>query len=159
MASALEAPADKLIASLTQELKKVPEIKPPAWMAFVKSGSQAERKPDSPDFWYARCASLLRTLYKENNKGVGRLRTKYGKRKSRGSRPEKHRDASGNIIRKALQQLEKAGFVKKIEKKGRTLTPKGKSLLDKTARGLKQVARKRIAPIETEKTGSAQTTT
>ncbi len=41
--------------------------------------------------------------------------------------------AGGKNIRLMLQQLEKAGFVKK-EKVGRTLTPKGRSLLDKASK-------------------------
>ena len=40
---------------------------------------------------------------------------------------------SGAIIRRVLQQLEKAGYVRTTEKNGRELTNSGRSLLDKTA--------------------------
>jgi DNA-binding PadR family transcriptional regulator len=51
-------------------------------------------------------------------------------------KPERFCKASGNIIRKILQQLEKAGFVKQEQRgkhKGRATTEKGKSFLDKVA--------------------------
>ena len=68
--------------------------------------------------------------------GVAKLRKKYGGRKNRGHKPDAFRLASGNILRKVLQQLEKAGYIKFVEKevhKGRVATPRGVSLLDKTA--------------------------
>ena len=65
--------------------------------------------------------------------GVGRLRTRYGSRKDRGSRPERFRKGGGKIIRVILQQSEAASFVEKIKtskKTGRQLTIKGKEFLD-----------------------------
>jgi small subunit ribosomal protein S19e len=132
MTSILEAPIADLIKRVAEKLKSESEIKPPVWLAYVKSGAHAERKPQDKDFWYIRCASILRKLYIEKNVGVERLKTWYGRRKCYGTTPEHHVDAGGSIIRKAMQQLERAGYVKK-EKVGRTLTPKGRSLLDKTA--------------------------
>jgi len=132
MVSVLEAPADELIKKIAEKLKSESAIKEPSWLAYAKMGPHAERKPQAKDFWYIRCASLLRKLYLEKNVGVGRLRTHYGRSKSYGTSPEHHVDAGGSSIRKALQQLETAGYVKK-EKIGRTLTPKGRSIIDKTA--------------------------
>jgi small subunit ribosomal protein S19e len=40
---------------------------------------------------------------------------------------------SGAIIRRVLQQLEKAGYVRTSDKNGRELTNAGRSILDKTA--------------------------
>ncbi|MCL5066938.1 MAG: 40S ribosomal protein S19, partial [Thaumarchaeota archaeon] len=42
-----------------------------------------------------------------------------------------HRDAGGASIRKALQQLEAAGLVAKQGRRGRILTGKGVSLVDR----------------------------
>ena len=75
--------------------------------------------------------------------GISRLRTAYGGKKRRGSRPEHFRKGSGAIIRNALGQLEAAGLVKTEEKKGRTLTPKGRSLLDLTAHKIHQAVQKK----------------
>ena len=114
--------------ALAQELKKYPELEPPRFVYFVKTGPHAERPPQNPDFWYIRCASILRRAYIEKVIGVGRLRTYYGGRKNYGSCPEHHVDAGGSIIRKALQSLERAGLLEKAEK-GRRLTAKGRKLL------------------------------
>jgi len=48
-------------------------------------------------------------------------------------KPEKFYKGSGNIIRKILQQLEKAELIKQNEqgRKGRIVTNKGRSFLDK----------------------------
>jgi small subunit ribosomal protein S19e len=133
MVSVLEAPTDELIRKVAEHLKQETAIKPPAWLPFVKTGAQVERKVSNPqEFWYMRCASLLRRIYLEKGIGVGRLRTWYGGRKCYGTSLEHHVDAGGKIIREALKQLESAGFIKK-ETVGRSIAPKGKSLLDKTS--------------------------
>jgi len=155
MVSALEAPADELIKKLAEKLKSESAIKAPVWMGYAKTGPHAERKPQEKDFWYTRAASILRKLYLEKNVGVGKLRTWYGRSKSYGSSPEHHVDAGGSIIRKALQQLESAGYVKK-EKTGRTLTSKGRSFIDKTVMEFYTgEKRERARRFEEEKVGRA----
>lgn len=127
---------NELIAKASEELKKISEIKPPVWATFVKTGMSKERPPVSHDWWYTRAASVLRTVYKLGPVGVSKLRTKYGGKKNRGFDTEHFYKGSGNIARKILQQLEKAGFVKQAQKgvhKGRIITGKGKSFLDKIA--------------------------
>ena len=136
MPTMYDADAQELIEKAAEELKKTPEIKPPEWAAFAKTGMHKERPPAKNDWWYLRTASVLRTVYRLGPVGVSKLRTKYGGRKNRGVKKEHFYRGSGNILRKALQQLEKAGFVKFTEKgihKGRIITPKGKSFLDKIA--------------------------
>ena len=126
----------ELILKTAEELKKVSEIKPPVWAAFVKTGMHKERPPVNGDWWYMRTASVLRAVYRLGPVGVSKLRTKYGGKKNRGVKKEHFYKGSGNILRKALQQLEKAELVKFKKDsihKGRIITPKGKSLVDKTA--------------------------
>ncbi|MBI5158838.1 30S ribosomal protein S19e [Candidatus Micrarchaeota archaeon] len=133
MVTVFDVPANKLVEKTAEKLKEVPEIKPPAYMAFVKTGACNIRAPDDKGFWFVRCASLLRKAYTQPSLGVGRMRTVYGGRKKRGRAMEKHAKAGGSIIRKALQQLEKAGFIKK-DKVGRSITSKGKAFMDKAAK-------------------------
>ena len=130
---ALDVSADKLITALVQELKKIKEIAPPEWLHLVKTGPHAERLPEQDDFWYTRCASLLRTVYLNPGVGVQRLRHKYGGNKVHTVSRAHHTKAGGKIIREALQQLEKAGLVRK-EKAGRTVSPKGEALLEKASK-------------------------
>ncbi len=135
MVTARDVRADILISEVKEELKKIACIKPPGWIYYVKTGVSRERSPDQEDWWYIRAASILRTLYLRGGKPVGveRLRTKYGGRTGRRVRPEHFRKGSGHIIRLILQQLEEAGLVTKVEKKGRKITPQGTSFLDKVA--------------------------
>jgi small subunit ribosomal protein S19e len=62
--------------------------------------------------------------------GVQRLRKEYGGRKRKGNFPAHHQKAGGSIIRTCLQQLEVAGLVDKVDKEGRRISKKGRSLLD-----------------------------
>ena len=136
MTTMYDADSQELITKAAEELKKIPEIKPPEWAPFVKTGMHKERPPVKDDWWYSRTASVLRAVYRLGPVGVSKLRAKYGGKKNRGHKKEHFYKGSGNILRKALQQLEKAGFVKFAEKgvhKGRVVTPKGKSFLDRIA--------------------------
>ncbi len=134
MVTALEVPADRFIQKLAMYLKEnVPEVAPPKWAMFVKTGCFKEKPPENPDWWYYRVASILRKLYKAGKPvGLSELRREYGGRKNRGSKPERTYKAPGNAIRKILQQLEVAQLVKKT-REGRVLTPQGRALLDRLA--------------------------
>ncbi|MDH5811991.1 MAG: 30S ribosomal protein S19e [Candidatus Methanomethylicaceae archaeon] len=125
-------PADKLIHALAEYLKEnVKEISPPTWSNYVKTGPHVERVPSQPDFWYIRCASLLRRIYLDGPVGIESLRTAYGGRAKKGMRREHHYKAGASTIRKPLQQLESAGLVTKLGTRGRVLTDKGKSIVDR----------------------------
>ena len=133
---------DKLIAKTSEELKKIESIKAPDWAKFVKTGNHKERPPVDKDWWYIRAASMLRKINLLGPVGVSKLRNKYGGKKSRGSRQEEFRRASGSIIRKILQQLEKAELVEQTKKgahHGRVLTGKGHSLLNKVSKEIQNV--------------------
>ncbi|MCW1301329.1 MAG: 30S ribosomal protein S19e [Candidatus Nanoarchaeia archaeon] len=133
MATVYDVPADKLIQKVAEELKQ--KVQVPTWAKFVKTGAHKERPPEQDDWFYKRLASLLRTVYISGPVGVSRLRTKYGGRKRRGHKPERAYKAGGAIIRRGLQILESLGLVTKVEKpkKGRIVTPEGRSFLDKIA--------------------------
>lgn len=123
----------KLIQSIAEKLKEYPEIVPPEESKFWKTAFFKEMAPVEEDFWYIRCASLLRKIYKFKNIGVNRLRKKYGGRNRKGSGLNHSAKASGKIIRVALQQLEKANLIEITEKNGRKVAKEGHSLLERTA--------------------------
>ncbi len=136
MTTMYDADAQELVAKAAEELKKLPEIKAPEWASFVKTGMHKQRPPVNDNWWYVRAASVLRAVYRLGPIGTEKLRTKYGGKKNRGHKKEHFFKGSGSILRKSLQQLEKAGFVKSAERgvhKGRIVTPKGKAFLDKIA--------------------------
>ena len=134
-------PVQKLIEKLSEELKKNENIKPPNWSKFVKTGVSTERPPLQKDWWFLRSAAILRKVYLDGPVGVERFRTVFGGRRKmqHGKKTYHHRKAGGKIIRLILQQLEKAGYVQKVEKpkRGRAITPKGQEFLSKVSKGIK----------------------
>lgn len=143
MATVYDVPADVLIGRVAEKLKGMEEFTPPEWAMFVKTGVHKERSPEQPDWWYIRVAAIFRKVYTDGPVGIERLRTAYGGRKRRGVEPPKFRKGSGAIIRNALHQLEKAGFVKKTEE-GRVVTPQGRAFLDKIAAEIKKELEQQI---------------
>ncbi len=132
MVTAFDVEANRLIGAAAEKLKAL-NIKEPAYLPFVKSGPDKERRPTQKDFWYLRCAAVLRQAYTRGRVGVSSLRTHFGSRIKRGVRPEKHRRTGGSIIRDAFGELERAGLLEK-KKDGRHISAKGKSFLDSVAR-------------------------
>lgn len=123
-----------LIRTVAEKLKEYPEINPPQGSEFWKTAFFKELAPlDSENFWYIRCASLLRKINKLGPVGVNRLRKLYGGRNRRGPGLNHSAKGSGKIVRVGLQQLEDAKLITKTEKKGRKLSSEGKSLLERTA--------------------------
>ena len=120
---------NKLIA----EIKKIKEVQAPQWAPFVKTGAHKERPPVEADWWFVRVASVLSKVQKFGPIGANKLSKQYGGRKNRGHLPDKKVNGSRNILRKSLQQLEKAGLIKQISspKAGKVLTKEGTELLNK----------------------------
>ena len=119
-----------VIQNLAKVLKEV--IKQPEWAPYVKTGMHKERPPADKDWFFLRAASILRIVGTKGPIGVSKLRIKYGGRKNNGVASSHFYKGSGSIVRKALQQLDKAGLTVQSEKgvhKGRVLTPKGQSML------------------------------
>ena len=138
MTTVFDVPAKDLIDAVSKKLQSDKEVEVPEWSKFVKTGISREKPPTNPDWWYTRCASILRKIYLNHTIGIEHLRNEYGGKQDKGSRPYKAKGGSGSITRKALQQLEKAGYVSKIKGKGRVLTPKGRSFLDNTSNEVKK---------------------
>jgi len=139
MATVYDVSAPDLIEAAAKDLKEKQKFTRPEWTKFVKTGVHAERCPENPDWWWIRAASVLRKIYINGPVGVSRLRTVYGGRKNRGSKPEKFRRGAGKIIRTILQEFDELNFTKKAVKtqtqlaKGRAITKEGQSYLDKIA--------------------------
>ena len=143
MITPYDIPASKLIEKLARYLKEnVDEVTPPPWANIVKTGAHVQKQPQNPDWWYIRCASLLRKIYVHGPIGTERLKAEYGGRKDPGVTPEHVAKAGGTIIRKALQQLEASGLVKSSKPRGRRVTQEGRKLLQELAEELKKETEK-----------------
>ena len=132
MAKVFDVPSDVLIRRLADILKNE-DIPAPSWIPFVKTGAHADKPPQDREWWYARCASLMRKIYLNGPIGINELRNVYGGGRPSGYGAAHHKDASGAIIRNAIQGLEKLGYVEKIEKKGRVVSKQGMQKLDRLA--------------------------
>jgi small subunit ribosomal protein S19e len=133
MTTAYDIQAEQLIKKLANKLKEEFKISPPEWSKWVKTGVHKERHPDNPDWWHIRTAAILRKVYMRGPIGVERLRALFGGKRNRLIKPYKSRKGSGSIIRRALHQLEEIELIKRVEGKGRVVTPKGQSIVDNTA--------------------------
>jgi len=130
----------KLIEKASEELKKLEQLKMPEWAKFVKTSSAKERHPMNNDWWYVRAASILRKIYMKGPVGVSKLRKEYAGKKRRGYKRNRVYLGGGKIIRVMLQQLEKAEFIKQVEKKGhkgRAITSKGMKFLNNLCKNVK----------------------
>ena len=121
-----------MISKLAEVLKNE-DIQTPSWVPFVKTGSHADKPPQISEWWHTRCASILRKIYLNGPITINDLRSKYAASKAVGYGRARHRYASGAIIRNVIHELEKLGYVEKIEKKGRVLTKHGTKKLDRLA--------------------------
>ena len=139
MTTLYDISANKLIELTAVKLKDDERFAPPEWAAWVKTGVHKEHPPQNDDWWYIRCAALLRRIAIDGPVGTQRLRSVYGGKTDNSSRPERFVKGSGSIIRKAMQQLENAGFVRTTPK-GREISPEGRSLLDNSAYELSKSA-------------------
>lgn len=142
--------SEEFIKRCSEELKKLESIKAPEWALYVKTGAGNERPPNNPEWWYVRCASVLRKIYFYGPIGVSKLRRYYGNRKNRGDAPEKFYKSGGSHIRMMLQQLEKEGLIEQSKKgihKGRIVTRKGQDFLRKISKEIEK-EKKEKKPME-----------
>ena len=134
MVTVYDVPAEKLILKVAEKLKGCDAIEAPAWAEFVKTGRHTEKAPAQDDWWYTRSAAILRTLYVKGPMGSSKLAAEYGGYADKGSMPNRAIKGSRNIARKCMMQLENAGYLVSVEKKGRGISPSGMSLLDNSAK-------------------------
>jgi small subunit ribosomal protein S19e len=145
LATPYDVSASKFIEKLAKYLKEnMDAVTPPAWASIAKTGSHVEKQPQSPDWWYIRCASLLRKIYVHEPMGVERLSAKYGGRKDFGVKPEHAVKAGRSIIRKSLQQLEAAGLVETLKPRGRKITREGRKILQEIAEDVQKESTKEV---------------
>lgn len=127
-----DVPAEYLIEETAKKLSE--EIKKPEWADYVKTGVHNERAPQRSDWFFVRMASILYRAHKWGVTGTESLRTYYGGRRNRGVKKEHHYKASGKVIRSAVQNLEKAGYLEKAKPKGRKVSVKGFKLLNEMSK-------------------------
>ncbi|KAH8264278.1 hypothetical protein KR038_005896 [Drosophila bunnanda] len=133
-------------------LKKSGKLVVPVQAEFIKTGKFKETAPTENDWFYTRCASIMRHLYIRSPSGVAAFTKVYGGRKRNGTHPSRYCRSADGCIRKvlhrfhnqgrinlysyypqALQALEAARMVEKHPDGGRKLTSKGQRDMDRIA--------------------------
>ncbi|XP_003737245.1 40S ribosomal protein S19 [Galendromus occidentalis] len=124
----------EFVVGMAAFLKKSGKLNVPDWTDIAKTGIYKELCPNNADWFYVRCAALLRQLYYRGQIGVGRLTQVYGGRYRRGVRPSHFCKGSSSVIRKSLRSLEQMKLVEKeTEKGGRKLSKQGRRDCDRIA--------------------------
>jgi small subunit ribosomal protein S19e len=133
---------DKIVQGVALFLKKSGKLKVPDNMDVVKTSKAKELSPSNIDWFYVRCASILRRMYHRGPIGVGGVQKIYGTRKRNGVKPSHYCRADGAISRRAVQALEHIKLIEKHpEGKGRKLTAQGQRDLDRIASQIAASAR------------------
>lgn len=145
---------DKIVQGVALFLKKSGKLKVPDNMDIVKTSKAKELGPVNGDWFYVRCASILRRMYHRSPIGVGGVKKIFGGRKRNGSKPSHYCRADGAVSRRALQALEHIKLIEKHSEGGRKLTAQGQRDLDRIASQIvassRSAARKEVIAIGDE---------
>lgn len=131
---------------LTHECCRTGKMRVPEWVDLVKSARFKELAPYDPDWYYIRCAALVRHIYIRSPIGVGSVTKIFGGRKRNGTLPSHFCRSAGSVARKALQSLELLKLIEKHPDGGRRLTSSGRRDLDRIAAQIKTKQRKQAQP-------------
>jgi small subunit ribosomal protein S19e len=149
-----DVPASELIEKLATYLREnVDAVTPPPWTVAAKTGTHVGKQPQKPDWWYTRCAAILRKIYVHGPTGIERLRAEFGGGKRHGSMPRHASKAGGSTVRKAMRQLEAAGLIEPAKPQGRRLSKEGRKLLQELAEEVGKELIKRVPELEKYQNG------
>lgn len=140
MTTVYDVPAEPLIDETATQLEDFDGIEAPDWAPFARTGGHRERPPEASDWWFTRCAAVLRKVYLQGPIGTERLAAEFGGKRDHGAAPSHAVKGSGTIVRTALQQLEAADLVRTDDagRGGRETSPEGQSFLDGVAHEVQQ---------------------
>lgn len=109
------------------------KLKVPDHIDLIKTAKYKELAPYEADWFYIRCASILRRLYHRSPAGITQITRIYGGRQRNGVRPSHFCRSDSSAVRKAIQSLENVKMIEKHPDGGRKLTSQGQRDLDRIA--------------------------
>ncbi|CAG9578028.1 40S ribosomal protein S19-like protein [Leishmania major strain Friedlin] len=121
------------IKTAARHFKQEGKIFVPNCTEIMKSSHGRERAPQNPDWYYIRCAAVLRAIYLRPGVGYGGLSKRFGNKKNYGSRPEHTVTSSTGPLHWACKSLTKLGLVEPGAQSGQRLTRKGHKFADSLA--------------------------
>nr|ACY71271.1 ribosomal protein S19 [Chrysomela tremula] len=134
----------KFVKAFASFLKKTGKLRVPEWVDIVKTSRAKELAPYDPDWYFVRCAAIVRHIYIRSPVGVGSITKIFGSRKRNGTKPSHFCRSAGSIGRKALQSLEALKLIEKSADGGRKMTQQGRRDLDRIAAQVKAKERKAL---------------
>merc|ERR1712100_198974 len=132
-ATVRDVAANKWIKAMAQQFKREGKLMVPNCTDFLKTSHGRERAPQNNDWYYYRCAAVLRKIYLRPGNGYGGLSKAFGNKKNKGSLPESTVRASIGPLHWACKSLEGLKLIGKGKAKGRVLTREGRKRCDTVA--------------------------
>ena len=136
------------IKAAAKHFKSEGKLFVPNCTELVKTSHGRDRAPQNVDWYYIRCAAVLRAIYLRPGQGTGGLSKRFGIKKNRGSRPEITTRASRGLLHWCCRSLEGLKLLAKGKESGRVVTKEGRKKVDTIAfnvlvrRGGKATAKK-----------------
>ncbi|AAZ10777.1 ribosomal protein S19, putative [Trypanosoma equiperdum] len=117
----------------SQHFKQEGKMMVPNCAEIVKTSHGRERAPQNPDWYYIRCAAVLRAVYLRPGVGYGGLSKRFSSKKNRGSRPEITTRASKGLLHWCCKSLTKLELLEKCKGAGHRVTKLGRKVADTIA--------------------------
>jgi len=136
-ATVRDVPGYKWIRAMAAQFKREGKLLVPSCSEYVKTSHGRERAPQNDDWYYIRCAAVLRHIYLRPGNGYGGLSKAFGNKKNRGSKPERTIRAATGPLHWACKSLEGLGLIGKGQKSGRVVTRDGRTRCDTVAFNVK----------------------
>ena len=123
----------RFVKALARHFKQEGKLFVPRCTEIVKTSHGRERAPQNEDWYYIRCAAVLRALYLRPGQGYGGLSKRFGIKKNRGSQPEITTRGARGLLHWACRSLEGLKLVTKGKESGHVVTKEGRKKADTIA--------------------------
>eukprot|EP00455_Lapot_gusevi_P016160 TRINITY_DN1826_c0_g2_i1.p1 TRINITY_DN1826_c0_g2~~TRINITY_DN1826_c0_g2_i1.p1 ORF type:complete len:167 (-),score=53.52 TRINITY_DN1826_c0_g2_i1:50-550(-) len=121
------------VKTCAAHLKQEGKLFVPRCAEIIKTSHGRERAPQNVDWYYIRCAAVLRAIYVRPGQGYGGLSKRFGIKKNRGSQPEITTRAARGPLHWACRSLEGLKLITKGKEGGRVITKEGRKKVDTIA--------------------------
>ena len=136
-ATVRDVPAHKWVRAMAMQFKREGKIQVPTCSEIMKTSHGRERAPQCNDWYYMRCAAVLRHIYLRPGNGYGGMSKAFANKKNRGSKPERTIRAATGPIHWACKSLEGLKLIGKGKSHGRVVTREGRKRSDTVAFNVK----------------------
>ena len=125
--------AGRWVKTMAAHFKQEGKIFVPNCTELMKTSHGRERAPQNADWYYIRCAAVLRAIYLRPGTGYGGMSKRFGNKKNRGSQPEITTKSSRGLLHWCCRSLEGLKLVAKGKESGRVVTKEGRKKADTIA--------------------------